>query len=77
MGMTAKEIEDAVRAALPDASIQITDLAGDTDHYSIVVASAQFAGKTRVAQHRMVMDALGGGMGTKLHALSVTTKIPA
>ncbi len=77
MGMTAKEIEDAVRAALPDASIQITDLAGDNDHYSIVVASAQFAGKTRVAQHRMVMDALGGGMGTKLHALSVTTKIPA
>ncbi|NBX02822.1 MAG: BolA family transcriptional regulator [Alphaproteobacteria bacterium] len=75
MGMTAKEIEEAVRAALPDAVIELTDLAGDNDHYSIVVVSEKFAGKTRVAQHRMVMDAIGSGMGTKLHALSVTTKV--
>ncbi len=77
MGMTAQEIEQRVLKALPDAQIQLTDLAGDNDHYSIVVTSAQFAGKTRVAQHRMVTDALGGDMGTTLHALSVTTKIPA
>lgn len=76
MGMTAKEIEDKVQAALPDATIQLTDLAGDNDHYSIVVTSAAFVGKTRVAQHKMVFDAIGGGMGTTLHALSVTTKIP-
>lgn len=75
MGMTAKEIQDYVLAAIPDAQIAIQDLAGDNDHYSITVASAAFAGKTRVAQHKMVFDALGGGMGTKLHALSVTTKI--
>jgi len=75
MGMTAQEIEKMVLAALPDAVIELTDLAGDNDHYSIVVTSAEFAGKTRVAQHRMVMDALGGGMGTTLHALSVTTKV--
>jgi stress-induced morphogen len=76
MGMTAKEIEDAVRSALPDANISLTDLAGDNDHYAITVESAQFSGKTRVAQHKMVMDALGGGMGTRLHALSITTKTP-
>ena len=74
MGMTATEIESMVKAALPDAVIELTDLAGDNDHWSIIVTSAAFAGKTRVAQHRMVMDALGGGMGTTLHALSVTTK---
>ena len=77
MGMTAKEIETMVAGALPDATIQITDLAGDNDHYSIVVTSAAFAGKSRVVQHQMIFDALGGGMGTKLHALSVTTKTPA
>ena len=65
-----------VREALPDAAIELTDTAGDGDHYSIVVTSASFAGKSRVAQHQMVFNALGGGMGTKLHALAVTTKIP-
>jgi len=75
MGMTAQEIQSLVKAALPDAVIELQDLAGDNDHYSITVASAQFVGKSRVAQHKMVFDALGGGMGTKLHALSVTTKI--
>jgi stress-induced morphogen len=76
MAMSAKEIEHLVREALPDAHIELTDLAGDNDHYSIVVTSAQFAGKTRVAQHQMVMNALKGGMGTKLHALAITTKLP-
>lgn len=77
MGMSAQEIESMVREALPDAVIELTDLAGDNDHYSITVTSAAFAGKTRVAQHQMVFNALKGGMGTKLHALSVTTKLPA
>lgn len=76
MGMTAKEIEQMVRKALPDAILEIQDLAGDNDHYSITVTSASFTGKTRVQQHQMVFDALGGGMGTTLHALSVTTRIP-
>lgn len=75
MGMSAQEIEQMVKEALPDAVIELTDLAGDNDHYSIVVISAAFAGKTRVQQHQMVFDALKGGMGGKLHALGVTTKM--
>lgn len=76
MGMSADEITRMVREALPDAIIELTDLAGDNDHFSIVVTSADFAGKTRVAQHQMVFNALKGGMGTRLHALAVTTKLP-
>lgn len=75
MPMPAVEIELLVKSALPDAEITLIDTAGDNDHYSIAVASAQFAGKTRVQQHKMVMAALGGNMGTKLHALAITTKI--
>ncbi len=74
MPMKPDEIEKLVKTALPDAKIELVDTAGDNDHYSITVTSAQFAGKTRVAQHRMVMDALGGQMGTKLHAMAITTK---
>jgi stress-induced morphogen len=72
--MTADEITAKVKAAIPDALIELKDLAGDNDHWQITVTSPVFAGKTRVAQHRMVMDAIGSGMGTTLHALSVTTK---
>lgn len=72
--MAAAEIESLVKKALPDAEIKLVDTAGDNDHYSIAVTSAQFTGKSRVQQHKMVMDALGGNMGTKLHALAITTK---
>jgi len=75
MPMPACDIEKMVKTALPDADITLVDTAGDMDHYSITVVSAQFAGKTRVAQHKMIMDALGGNMGTKLHALAITTKV--
>ncbi len=74
MPMAAAEIETLVKKHLPDAEIKLVDTAGDNDPYSITVSSPQFAGKTRVQQHKMVMDALGGDMGTKLHALAITTK---
>jgi len=76
MAMTADAIETLIRAALPDARVEITDLAGDGDHYSAHVVSAAFAGKPRVAQHKMVYEALGGRMGGELHALQLTTAVP-
>lgn len=77
MGMSAQEIETMVKEAMPDADVELVDMAGDNDHYGITVTSAQFKGLSRVAQHQMVFAALKGGMGTKLHALAVTTKVPA
>jgi stress-induced morphogen len=76
MAMPASEIEALIRSALPDAEVTITDLAGDGDHYSAHVVSASFAGKSRVVQHKLVYDALGGRMGGVLHALQLTTAVP-
>jgi stress-induced morphogen len=76
MGMTASEIETMIRTALPDAEVTITDLAGDNDHYAAHVVSSAFAGKPRVAQHKLVYEALGGRMGGVLHALQLTTAVP-
>lgn len=73
MAMDATEIERLIKAAFPDAEIAIKDLAGDGDHFAARVVSAAFAGKTRVQQHQMVYDALGGRMGGTLHALALTT----
>jgi stress-induced morphogen len=76
MPMEAGEIERMIREALPDATIEIRDLAGDGDHYSAHVVSATFSGKSRVQQHQMVYNALGGRMGDILHALALTTAVP-
>lgn len=76
MAMNAAEIEALIRQALPDAQVTITDLAGDGDHYAAQVVSAAFAGKTRVAQHKLVYAALGDRMGGVLHALQLTTSAP-
>ncbi len=74
--MPAADIEAAIVAALPDAAVTITDLAGDGDHYAARVVSAAFAGLPRVRQHQLVYNALGGRMGGVLHALQLTTAVP-
>ena len=76
MAMDARDIERLIKEALPDARIDIRDLAGDGDHYAATVISAAFKGKTRVQQHQMVYAALGGRMGGELHALKLTTMAP-
>jgi stress-induced morphogen len=76
MPMDASEIERRIKAALPDAQIEIRDLAGDGDHYAATVKSAQFVGKSRVQQHQLVYNALQGDMGGALHALSLQTGVP-
>ena len=76
MAMAAQEIERLIREALPDATVEIRDLAGDGDHYAAVVVSPSFAGLTRVQQHKLVYDALQGRMGGELHALALQTSAP-
>ena len=76
MAMAADTIESLIKAALPDAEVTITDLAGDGDHYSAHVVSPAFAGKSRVQQHKLVYEALGGRMGGELHALQLSTSVP-
>ncbi|MBP7136583.1 MAG: BolA family transcriptional regulator [Sphingomonadaceae bacterium] len=76
MPMAAADIEAMIRAAIPDATVEIMDLAGDGDHYAARVTSAVFAGIPRVKQHQMVYAALGGRMGGVLHALQLTTGVP-
>ena len=73
MAMEAAEIEALIKAAIPDAVVEISDLAGDGDHYAATVISPSFVGKSRVQQHQIVYAALQGRMGGELHALALTT----
>ena len=76
MGMKKEEIIEMIVKALPDAKVEVKDLAGDDNHYAATVTSTLFKGKTKVNQHKMVYDALEGKMGGVLHALSLTTLTP-
>jgi len=77
MAMQSDEITRLIKAAFPDALVEITDMAGDGDHYAASVVTKAFAGKSRVQQHQMVYGALKGRMGGELHALALKTSTPA
>ncbi|QGM47070.1 BolA/IbaG family iron-sulfur metabolism protein [Methylocystis heyeri] len=72
--MPAVEIERIIKTALPDATVELTALADDDDHWAATVTSSAFAGLTRVRQHQLVNAAFGDRLGTELHALALTTK---
>jgi stress-induced morphogen len=76
MAMPASEIQRMILAALPDAIVEITDLAGDDNHFAAKVISESFRGQSRIKQHQAVYAALGGKMGGVLHALQLTTAAP-
>ena len=74
MAMNLNEIESLIKAAMPDAIVEIQDLAGDGNHYSATITSSQFVGKSKIEQHKMVYNSLKGRMGNELHALAIKTK---
>lgn len=74
--MSGPDIEAAILAAMPGATVELRDLAGDDDHWAVTVICAEFAGKSRVQQHKMVYAAIGEKMGGELHALQVSTVVP-
>ena len=74
MAMDLEEIKKLIKESLPDASVEIQDLAGDGNHYSATVISTKFVGKTKIEQHKMVYNSLKGKMGNELHALAIKTK---
>ncbi len=74
MPMKSDDIKRMILEALPDATVEIEDLAGDGDHYRARVISKAFNGKNRVQQHQLVYRALKGKMGGELHALALETE---
>ncbi|MEE4205078.1 MAG: BolA/IbaG family iron-sulfur metabolism protein [Erythrobacter sp.] len=76
MPMRGEDIKAAIERELPGAEVELTDLAGDDNHWAARVTAPQFAGKSRVQQHKMVYAAFGEKMGGELHALQVTTLVP-
>ncbi|MBF0281245.1 MAG: BolA family transcriptional regulator [Zetaproteobacteria bacterium] len=72
---TPDELRTLVQAHIADAEVDVRLYSGD-DHFEMVVTSALFVGKSRVAQHQMVYAALGDHMRAAVHALALKTSVP-
>ena len=73
MAIKIDEIKNLIKESIPDAEIDIKDLAGDDNHYSATIKSNLFTGKSKINQHKIVYKALKGKMGNELHALELNT----
>lgn len=79
MAMAGDDIKALILTAMPDAQVEMIDLAGDNNHWKAIIVSEAFAGKSRIAQHQMVYAALKGAMDGadgELHALALETRAP-
>ena len=74
MPLPVEEIKKLIKASIPDASIEINDLRGDSNHYAAIIKSSQFNNLSKIDQHKLVYKSLKGKMGNELHALAIKTK---
>lgn len=87
LGPIGQEMADRIRAALAPTALIVEDQSaghaghsgarpeGET-HFHVEVTSAAFKGLSRVASQRLIYDSVSDLMASRVHALSVKTKLP-
>lgn len=73
MPISHDKLSNLIKEAFPDAEFELVDLVGDQDHYELQIKTSKFKGLSKVAQHRLVYNALSEYVGEKLHAISIKT----
>ena len=74
--MKPEDITAKIRAALPDAEVELVDLTGTLDHWQASVISSAFEGQSLMARHRLVMNALAEELKGPIHALTLNVMTP-
>lgn len=84
-GVTAGEIEAALRERLAPLALEVQDDshlhaghagAREGRHFTVRVTAEAFTGRTRLARHRLVYDALGPLIPRGIHALAIVARAP-
>lgn len=76
MAADLEELKSMIEAALPGAEVSVLDEGGG-DHLRAIVVAPQFAGESRINQHRMVKAAVKSRFDDgSIHALSLQTSVP-
>lgn len=76
MALAQNTIEEKLKAAFPEAQIDLKDPLGDQNHYQLRIVAKEFENKTRIARHQLIYKALGAVVGEELHALSIKAFTP-
>ncbi len=72
--MTPEQIKQRLEETYPDSFVDVTDLTGTRDHYSVYVASRVFENMSRIERHKHVMKAFDQELKTgEVHALTIRT----
>ena len=74
--LSTEDVKSLIEASIPSASVVVADMTGTSDHFDIQVTSEEFAGKSRIEQHKMVQSALGEHLTTTIHAVQIKTNTP-
>lgn len=77
MSDTVIEIKQRIEVALPGSIAEVEDTVGDNNHFRAVITAPQFAGQSRIEQHRTINEIFAGELGGRIHALSIKTLVPA
>lgn len=73
--MKPAEIKARLQVFYVDGMVDVTDLTGTEDHYSVYIESSKFAGLSRIQQHKQVMSVFDAELKTgEVHALTIKTK---
>lgn len=70
--VSENELRDALTQAFPNSEISVHDTAGDSQHYSVDVISAEFNGLSRIQQHRLLHQKIEP-LIPRIHALQIKT----
>ena len=71
---STEELKQRIETAIPGARAEVIDLTGGGDHFRALVAAPEFAGMSRIEQHRRVYAVFGADIGGPIHALSLETR---
>ena len=71
---SANDLKARIEASLPGATAEVEDWTGGGDHFRATVVAPQFAGLSRIQQHKLVYGVFGAEIGGPIHALALTTK---
>ena len=63
MPLTMNEIKELIVSSIPDADVELQDLAGDNNHFSATITSSKFKGLSKIEQHKLVYKSLKGKDG--------------
>ncbi|KAH9948518.1 bola protein [Amylocystis lapponica] len=76
MPIGMKELESAIRAAIPISHLEIIDMSsGCGENYAVFVVSEAFEGRNTLARHRFINDLLKAQIA-EMHAFSQKTLTP-